>query len=894
MRIQYWALAAFVCSMNAQPTRSYRIDSIAGSTPNNEGVLATTAVIDSPLALAVGKDGVIFIGSGSEGIRRISGDGIISHIPGAGLASGIAVDSNGTLSYIFIGPELYTQVANSQTVTTTRPTDGVISARTLTGVAVDTNGNVLIADQDVRRILRVNPTGTVTVVAGTAGTGSRIPLTAAPSRLAVDALNNIYIAQTDQRITRLSPDGTLTVVAGNGGVGVPVIGAQATASPFGTLGAVAVTPRGEIFVVDRFYRRILKINTGGTIESAVQNVDVFDMALDVNGNLLFAEYSTGKIWQLHGDGTQTLIAGRDRFGGDGGPATMALLKTPGAVAVNSDGTLFIGDTGNNRIRKVSVDGVITTVAGNGVAGSAGDGGPATMAQVLSPDLLTIDKDGNLYISCQSCSKVRRLKTDGRIETVAGTGAFGDSGDGGAATAATFESIGGLALDRAGRVFVSDTAANRVRVINLNGTISAYAGTGEHALGGEGMPAISSPLSDPSSLALDSAGNLLVNESGRLRRITPSGIITTWSQTLPQLGTPGNSESQLCYFIREIRIGLGFDLDGSLLVGGSNVICRLMPDGTSWLVAGGLHSGFAGDGGPATSALLLGPSGLVVDATGTIFFADTGNYRVRRLQRDNPGGSVALVPAIHYIHGAGASSSPVMQLSPGGLSSIYGTDFAGSGTAVGVQNSDLVNRTLPIKLANTCVQVGGLPAFLLFVGSRQINFQVPDVPVNATVNVQVIANCGTGNEIKSGEWPMSTQSATPELLYWINDGRQNKPVVAVNAISGAYIGPPGLISGLTFTPARPGDLLTLYCISLGATKPPIPSGLVAAVPAQTVGTLPIHIGRMSLPAANVLYVGVTPGTAGLYQINIRLPDLPDGDQQILVGGSPQDGFIPVKN
>jgi uncharacterized protein (TIGR03437 family) len=323
----------------------------------------------------------------------------------------------------------------------------------------------------------------------------------------------------------------------------------------------------------------------------------------------------------------------------------------------------------------------------------------------------------------------------------------------------------------------------------------------------------------------------------------------------------------------------------------------MTDGTSWLVAGGQHAGFAGDGGPATSALLTGPSGLVVDAAGAIFFADTGNHRIRRLQRDKPGGSVALVPTIHYIYGGGGSFIPITQLSPGGLSSIYGTDLATSGTAVQVQAGDLVNGSLPTKLANTCVQVGGSPGFLTFVSSRQINFQTPDVPVNTKVNVQVITNCGTSSEIKSGEWSISTQVATPEFLYWTNDGRQNKPVVAVNAVTGAYIGAPGLIPGLTFTPAKPGDFLTLYCISLGPTNPSISPGLAAAAPAKMVSNPPIHIGTAPLSAANILYIGVTPGTAGLYQINIRLPNLPDGDQQIVVGDlprSPQDGFITVKN
>jgi uncharacterized protein (TIGR03437 family) len=142
--------------------------------------------------------------------------------------------------------------------------------------------------------------------------------------------------------------------------------------------------------------------------------------------------------------------------------------------------------------------------------------------------------------------------------------------------------------------------------------------------------------------------------------------------------------------------------------------------------------------------------------------------------------------------------------------------------------------------------------------------------------------------------VATRAATPEFLYWVNDGRQQKPVVAVNAVTNEYIGTPELIPGLAFAPAKPGDLLTLYCISLGTTNPQVSPGLAATGTAGVVSAPAIYIGHLPLPAANLLYVGMTPGIAGLYQINIRLPDLADGDHIITMAGSPSDGFITVKN
>jgi trimeric autotransporter adhesin len=124
-------------------------------------------------------------------------------------------------------------------------------------------------------------------------------------------------------------------------------------------------------------------------------------------------------------------------------------------------------------------------------------------------VVAIDKNTNIYSGAANWQKVRRLKPDGKIETVAGTGSYGSSGDGGAASSATLQSTGGLTIDRSGRLFISDSAANRVRVVDTDGTISTYAGTGERAAGGEGTPAISSPLSGPSRLAADWQGNLVI-------------------------------------------------------------------------------------------------------------------------------------------------------------------------------------------------------------------------------------------------------------------------------------------------------------------------------------------------------------------------------------------------
>jgi uncharacterized protein (TIGR03437 family) len=802
MQIRYWTFLATAMILSAQPTRTYRISTVAGTAAVSDGVPATAAVLNFPSALAVGPDGVVYIGS-TEGIQRIRLDGVLSKVPGAGQATSIAVDGGGTLHYLLGGPEYYRLPAGTETTITTRPTDGVIQPDRLTGVAVNSKGDVFIADQRVRRVLRIDSKGFLTVAAGI---GSRIALTGGPTRIAVDSADRIYLTQLDGKIVRISGEQNIEVIAGNG-LGSPIPGGAATASPFLSLGSVAVSPRGEVFFLDR--GSIYKVTASGILETVLPDQSASDLAVDKKGNLLFLNSGEGKVWSVGEDGTRTLVAGMDRYA-DGVPAVSALLKSPAAVAVEPSGAFWIADTGNFRIRRVGQDGVIRTVAGNGVDGTAGDGGPGVAAQVIWPNLLARDQDGNLYISLTGGLQVRRLRPNGIIEAFAGTGQVGNSGDGGAATEATFQEIGGLAVDGAGNVFISDRGANRVRVVDRNGRIRNYAGTGQSATGGEGVPASTTPLYEPTLLAADSEGNLAVYETreGRLRRITRAGIISTWSST-PPLIAGGNSDAQWC----ATPAGLAFDADGSLLFTGGKSVCRLMPDGTTWLVAGGSRTGFAGDGGPALSAMLLGASGIAVDPNGAIFFADSGNHRIRKLERENPGGSVALVPRVNAVFGAGGSYSAPPEISPGGMSTVYGTDFASFRVAMAVSAADLVDGTLPTKLADTCVEIAGRRAFLTFVSSRQINFQTPDVPTNTSTTLQVIAGCGTANEIMSNAWTITTRAATPEFLYWIHDGSETKPIAAVNSVTGEFIGRPGLIPGLSFVPAKSGDFVTLYCISL---------------------------------------------------------------------------------
>jgi sugar lactone lactonase YvrE len=235
------------------------------------------------------------------------------------------------------------------------------------------------------------------------------------------------------------------------------------------------------------------------------------------------------------NGTITTVAGtgEEGYSGDGGPATKARLNLPIAVEVDREGNLYITDENNYRIRKVDKDGIITTVAGTakgaGKKGRSADGGPATSAQLRDPGDMTFDARGNMYLG--DYLTVRKIDPSGTITTVAGTGQFGFSGDGGPATEAKL-TVGDVALDGEGNMYISDTENQRIRKVDKNGIITTVAGSGDKGYSGDGGPAIKAALNLPVGLAVDGEGNLFFadHHNNVVRKIDPQGNITTVAGT----------------------------------------------------------------------------------------------------------------------------------------------------------------------------------------------------------------------------------------------------------------------------------------------------------------------------------------------------------------------------
>jgi hypothetical protein len=341
-----------------------------------------------------------------------------------------------------------------------------------------------------------------------------------------------------------------------------------------------------------------------------------------------APAATSNIFTVAGNGTLG-------FGGDDDLATEAQLSAPQAVAATADGGYLIADTGNNRVRRVSPAGIITTVAGNGTAGFSGDDGPATEAQLDFPSGVATTADGGFLITDQGNQRVRRVSPAGIITTVAGNGSAGFSGDDGPATAAQLNEPEGVAATADGGFLIADSFNFRVRRVSPAGIIATVAGNGNPGFSGDDGPAAAAQLNTPQGVAATADGGFLIadRDNFRVRRVSPAGTITTVAGN----GTAGFSGDGGPAIPAQLTgaIEVAVTADGGFLIAEPTGfrVRRVSPSGRITTVAGNGTEGFSGDGGPATAAQLNIPAGVAATADGGLLIADAGNSRVRFVDAD---------------------------------------------------------------------------------------------------------------------------------------------------------------------------------------------------------------------------------------------------------------------
>jgi len=494
------------------------------------------------------------------------------------------------------------------------------------GVALDGNGNLYIADTFDNRIRVVNSKGIITTIAGSGnqcsrsnpGCGDGGPATQAyltrPHAVSVDNSGNVYIADTLDNRIRIVSAGTINTFAGTGVYGFSGDGGSPAQAQLASPSGVLVDGLGNVFICDTANQRLRQVTPG----------------------------PSGIISTILGGGS----------GGDNGAATVARLANPFEVAIDSSNNYYIADSANNRIRFVA-GGNISTVAGNGDAGYSGDGGLAASATLNSPFGVAVDGSENLYIADTYNRVIRTVNAATQvITTIAGTGGFcspstGPCGDGGPAVNATLSYPSTVVVDKSGQVFIADNSADRVRKVDITGTIWTVAGTGQPGYSGDGGPATSAELNGPFGIALDASGNLYIADSRNnvIRCVVgasggcggstqPVGTIITYAYN-------GNPDFQgdgglAINASRGYANAVSVDSRGNLFIGGgqNDLVQRIdLATGIIVTVAGNdktLSFGYAGDGGPATTKALLDNVGLGIDSNEDLLIADAGNNRIREV------------------------------------------------------------------------------------------------------------------------------------------------------------------------------------------------------------------------------------------------------------------------
>ena len=532
---------------------------------------------------------------------------------------------------------------------------------------------------------------------------------------------------------------------------------------------------------------------------------------------------------------QTLAGtGTAGFAGDTGAPLLAQFSSPGAVALDSSGNLYIADTVNHCIRKISGN-TINTIAGTGgTAGYSGDLAAATAALLSSPSGLAFDSKGNLYIADTGNNVIRKI-TGTLISTVAGIqgqgGGYG--GDLGPATSANLNQPTEIAFDSTGNYYIADNVSNLIRRVDTSGNINTYVG------GTGGTLGTANKLSAPNGLWLDASGALYIVDSNNARvakYVAPSTFSNFAGTEIPGFAGDGG-QAKSAQFNKPV--GIAVDAAGNIYLTDTNNsrIRKITTDGIVTTIAGSRFTGYSGDGGSATSAALSFPRSIAIASNGTIYMADTGNHVIRML--------VPTFPAI-YSNGVGNAASGATRISPGALASVYGTGFGASTFTADA------GFAWPTTTNFVSVQVNGVAAPLYYVSPGQINFQVPwATPTTGTVNVAVVVNGGSSNTVAVG-----VGTAAPGLFYLASGAAivQNAPSYTLNDPS---------------NPAPAGSTIVAYLTGSGPVSPAVKDGTPTSSTTLSWATS-AYTAKIGSATATVSFAGLTPGFIGLVQMNIVVP------------------------
>jgi len=599
------------------------VTTIAGSAElvGNADGTNNTARFNYPLDVATDSHGNVFIADfDNSSIRKITGGGMVTTLAGMAEQSG-SVDVTGKTAR-FNNP---------------------------LGVSVDSAGNIYVTDAGNSTIRKVTSNGVVTTLAGSAGQAGSADGTNNlarfdnPSGVAVDGAGNLYVADAgNNTIRKVTSAGVVTTLAGSAGQSGSTDGTNNLARfsyPFG----VTVDSTGNVYATDTFNSTIRKISALGVVTTLAGSAGQFGSAdgtgnsarflapaglsVDYAGNIYVADTGNSTLRKITALGVVTTLAGGvGQSGSVDDISSTARYFSPNGVAVDGAGNLYVADTGNSTIRKVTGDGGVTTLAGSAGQTGSTDGTNST-ALFNYPSGIAVDSAGNVYVADTYNSTIRKVTTNGVVTTLAGTpGQFGSTD--GANTMALFNYPAGVAVDSLGNVYVADAGNNTIRKVTSGGKVSTLAGSAGQSGSADGANG-TARFSCPDGVAVDRLGNIYVADSGNnsIRKVTSAGVVTTLAGNAGVFGDmDGNGADARFNFPR----GVAVDNLGNLFVAdtGNNTIRKVMTNGVVTTIGGadGVIGGADGVGGSANFA---DPSGISEDGNGRIYVADAGNNRISK-------------------------------------------------------------------------------------------------------------------------------------------------------------------------------------------------------------------------------------------------------------------------
>jgi sugar lactone lactonase YvrE len=752
------------------------------------GATKNTGQFCNPSAIAVDASGNVFVAdSGNDTIRKVSSNGLVSTIAGqAGIAG--SIDGAG-LTALFNEPS---------------------------GIAVAENGTIYVADSGNNTIREITPLGVVSTLAGIAGqVGSSDgsgpgAMFHFPAGIAVDGLGNVYVAdECNQLIRKVTPSGAVTTIAGKVGTQYIADGQGSAAAFFSPMG-VAVDNSGNIYVADAANGAIRVINPAGFVStlagstavnayaptylatgadgtgSAAQFFFPSSVSLDSSGNIYVADTYEDTIRKVTPSGFVSTVAGATLQVGDtDGPGSAARFSQPCAVASDSSGNVYVADAGNNTIRKIVTTGNVTTLAGtSGYVGSSDGLGGA--AEFVSPSGITTDASGNSYVADSADDTVGEISSAGVVSTLAGTsGVMGDAD--GAGTSAEFFYPTGIAADSNGNIYVADTGNSTIRRINA-GVVTTFAGVAGHAGALDGGPGVAL-FNQPSALAVDLLGNVYVADTHNdtIREISPEGAVTTLAGSP---GETGSSDGVGTAALFKQPAGITVDEGENVYVAdtGNNTIRTITAGGTVTTLAGapGVNGCLDGLG---TAALFNSPSGVAVDKNGNLFVADTLNNAIRIIAL---GGAVTTL--------AGNPNLPPGSADAAGANALF---CSPTGIAV-----DSTGDVLVADFGNRTIRKGGVATGPMITVQPSPKTAV----AGGTASFTVSAN---GNPGPTYQWQLST-----------NGGKTFTSLTDGNGVSGSAT------AVLNLSPVVAGQSGNLYeCVITNSVSSVTtnPAGLIVDTP-----------------------------------------------------------------